>query len=386
MSAGSLRALDVVRDQIEAAVAASKCHSCGCLHKTVEALAGVPETAGLASLLAKARAISVPKKYDCLGCAICYPAIAANAFAEEFSEAGEGLDLCPTGEPESRAGWPPLPGEYRVARYRAPVAVCVLNTSSLVTSLAARAAEGLAIVGTLHTENLGIERVIRNVLANPNIRTLVLCGEDTERAVGHLPGQSLAALFDNGVDQRGRIVGAPGKRPVLKNVTAAQITAFREQVTLVRRIGLTEVVAVEQEIVNAAAAAPGQFSGAPEDVPMPTVLARTSRPLITDPAGYLVVYPDVRRALLVVEHYSNAGTLDCVVEGATPAAVSAELIERALISRMDHAAYLGRELARAERSLATGEPYVQDRAAGDSESEPSACGCGPKCQTETTPC
>ena len=57
-------------------------------------------------------------------------------------------------------------------------------------SLANRKPEGLAIVGTMHTENLGIERVIKNVLANPHIRFLLLCGEDTQQAVGHLPGQS----------------------------------------------------------------------------------------------------------------------------------------------------------------------------------------------------
>jgi tetrahydromethanopterin S-methyltransferase subunit A len=34
----------------------------------------------------------------------------------------------------------------------------------------------VALVGTLQTENLGIERVIGNVLANPHIRLLLVCG------------------------------------------------------------------------------------------------------------------------------------------------------------------------------------------------------------------
>ena len=384
MTAGPGHSLAVVREQIEAAVAAPKCHSCGCLHSTVEALAARPEAAALSATFARARAVAVPKKYDCLGCAVCYPAIAANAFADEFPEAGQALDLCPTEEPAARAGWPPLPGEYEVVRYRAQVAVCVLNSESLVAPLASRAPEGLAIVGTLHTENLGIERLMRNVLANPNIRSLVVCGEDTERAVGHLPGQTLAALFDNGVDEHARIVGARGKRPVLKNVAPAQIAAFRAQVKLVQRIGLTDLAGIEREIVGASADAAGPYEGAPEDVPAPTFAARGGRRLISDPAGYLVIYPDRSRSLLVVEHYSNEGTLGCVVEGVSPAAVYGEIIERGLISRLDHAAYLGRELARAEKSLETGERYVQDRAAG--EPEPAACGCGPKCGTEAKTC
>ena len=62
----------------------------------------------------------------------------------------------------------------------------------------------------MHTENLGIERVIRNVLANPNIRILLLCGEDTRQLIGHLPGQSLESLFANGLDEKKRIIGAKG--------------------------------------------------------------------------------------------------------------------------------------------------------------------------------
>jgi tetrahydromethanopterin S-methyltransferase subunit A len=74
---------------------------------------------------------------------------------------------------------------------------------------------------------LGIERIIRNTLANPNIRFLILCGADTQQAIGHLPGQSLQSLFENGVDERRRIRGARGKRPVLKNVSIEEIQRSR---------------------------------------------------------------------------------------------------------------------------------------------------------------
>ncbi len=94
-----------IEEQIRAAVGAPKCHRCGCLHATVAALALTP--AGrheLAPALRGARETFVPKEYDCLGCEVCYPAIAANLFAEAYPEAGAHLDLCPTGEPETRAG------------------------------------------------------------------------------------------------------------------------------------------------------------------------------------------------------------------------------------------------------------------------------------------
>lgn len=382
---GTQDAIDVVRSQLAEATGASKCHGCGCLHKTLEALEGTSLGRGaLASDLARARAVFEPKKYDCLGCAVCYPAIAANAYAEAFPTGAESLDLCPTESPEERAGWPPLPGDYHVVRYDAPVAVCTLNSAAVAAQLARRAPPGLSIVGSLHTENLGIERLVRNVLGNPHIRRLVVCGEDTRQAIGHLPGQSLVSLFSAGLDEHGRIRGARGKRPVLKNISRDQVEVFLRQIQLVSRIGETDTAVVEQAIAQGAAAAPGRFEETPADLIVPTVQAADPVRLVTDPAGYCVVYPDLRRGILRLEHFQNDGSLDCVVEGRTPASVYAVVIERGLVSRLDHAAYLGRELARAERSLANGEPYVQDRAAGEVE-PPGSCGCpGPKegtCET-----
>ncbi|MBL8608767.1 MAG: DUF4346 domain-containing protein [Myxococcales bacterium] len=366
----------VVRARLAEATATPKCHACGCFQRTVGALEALePAREALAGELARARRVFERERYDCLGCAVCFPAIAANASAEVWPGA-EGMDLCPTDTPEEREGWPPLPGDYRVVRYVAPVAVCTLGDERLADAIALRAPEGLAIVGTMRTENLGIERVITNVLANPNIRALVLAGVDPSRPGGHLPGQSLVSLFERGVDDAGRIRGAEGRRPVLRNVARDAIDAFLRQVTLEPRIGEVDAGVIADRVRALAASAPGPFEGAPVGRAV-VVEAREPRRLVADPAGYLVVYPDARRGRLLVEHYTNAGVLDCVLEGATPSALYATIVERGLVTRLDHAAYLGRELARAERALQTGEPYTQDRAAGELEEDaPEASGCG----------
>lgn len=110
-------ALRVIQEQITEAVHAPKCHRCGCLQKTVEALSNTDAGQNeLAPILEEAKSVLVPIEYDCLGCPVCYPAIAANAFAEEHPEVAAGLDLCPTEAPDERLGWPPLPGDYFVLR------------------------------------------------------------------------------------------------------------------------------------------------------------------------------------------------------------------------------------------------------------------------------
>ncbi|HET9599351.1 MAG TPA: DUF4346 domain-containing protein [Anaeromyxobacteraceae bacterium] len=373
------RALAIVAEQLEEGTAAKKCHRCGCFQAAVASFERTePGRRELADVLARARTVLVEREYDCIGCPVCFPAIAENAFADAFPGAAPA-SLCPTDVPAGRRGWPPLPGDYHVVRHGAPVAVCTLNTEAVAKKLAADAPGGLAIAGTLHTENLGIERIVRNVLANPHVRFLVLCGDDTKQAIGHLPGQSLAALCANGLDERGRIRGARGKRPVLKNVTAEHVEAFRRQVELVSLVGELDLERIASTVAACAARDPGAFEGAPRDEAIPVTPAREPARLVLDPAGFLVVYPDAARGL-VLEHYRADGVLDCVVEGATASAVGATAIEGGLLSRLDHAVYLGRELARAEESLRTGAPYVQDRAPGPPlEPDPArSCGCAPK--------
>jgi tetrahydromethanopterin S-methyltransferase subunit A len=75
-----------------------------------------------------------------------------------------------------------------------------------------------------------------------------------------------------------------------------------------------------------------------------------------------VVYVDRRRGILSLEHYDNDGVLNAVIEADQADSLYIPAIEMGLISRLDHAAYLGRELARAEEALRTGAPYIQDAA------------------------
>jgi len=386
--------LGQIETELGQAIAAKKCWRCGCFHDTVNALrnsAVIQDSLG--ALLADAQKLFEPKRYDCLGCEVCWPAVAQNLAAELDPAVAEGSH-CATEEPELREGWPPLPGEYSIIRYGAPVAVCTLNSGELSKTLADARPEDLAIVGTMHTENLGIERIIKNTLANPNIRFFVLCGEDTRQAVGHLPGQSFESLFHNGVDERGRIIGAKGKRPLLRNVNAEEVRAFVDQVELVSMIGESRAEAITTVIGACAQRNPGPNPKPYQGQAIERIRVSEPEQLTLDKAGYFVIYPDSQSGKIIVEHYSNKGVLNCVLEGRSTGALYSEAIARGLLTRLDHAAYLGRELARAESSLLTGTPFVQDAAPGElpesehstSCNETSACGCSPTSSKKGTCC
>jgi tetrahydromethanopterin S-methyltransferase subunit A len=375
-------ALALVRDQLGAATATPKCWKCGCLHDTVNSLATSRAAGDLAPVLAAARAAFASRAYDCLGCATCYPAVATNAMVDAYPEIADSLSFCPTDDALPRAGWPPLPGNYRIKTFIAPVAVCTLNSPELPEALVEHSPVGLAIAGTMRTENLGIERLVQNVLANPNIRFLVVCGADTEGTIGHLPGRSLVALHRLGIDDHGRIIDAPGRRPVLENLDPSLVDAFRRRIEVVDLIGESDIVLIASAVARCAEKDPGPATPLAVPSTVQLVAAREPEQLVLDPAGFVVIHGDARTQALVAEHYTNQGVLDLIVDGATPASVMAVLIDRGLVTRLDHAAYLGQELARAEAALRDGRPYVQEKAAGGVPKPATAqgsCGCAGSC-------
>lgn len=275
---------------------------------------------------------------------------------------------CAAAQPDPRRGWPPLAGDYTVLRYRAPVAVCTLTDGPLAAGIAtAGRPDEVSTVGTLQTENIGIERLVLNILSNPNIRFLVVCGPDSLQAVGHLPGQSLVALARSGVDAQTRIIGASGKRPFVRNLSPTAVGRFRQTVEVVDMIGMRELKPVLAAIAQCAARSPGPAEPYDSDRGVPLVRGEAPLRMVPDPAGYCIIYADRRRGLLSMEHYSQEGVLDLVVEGPSAAEVYMPAVDRGLLTRLDHAAYVGRELARAEHALSSGDPYVQDAA-------PERCG------------
>jgi tetrahydromethanopterin S-methyltransferase subunit A len=133
--------------------------------------------------------------------------------------------------------YPPEEGCYIRGNDRSPVSVCIIlkwdqdKVPPEIEALVRAGAEsGAALSGTLQTENIGLEKVICNIVSNPNIRYLVLGGPESE---GHLTGEAIKALFENGVDDKKRIIGTESPHPFLFNISNEMIERFLEQLTLV---------------------------------------------------------------------------------------------------------------------------------------------------------
>ena len=112
----------------------------------------------------------------------------------------------------------------------------------------------------------------------------------------------------------------------------------------------------------------------------------SKRHIDLDPEGYFIIYLDREAGLICAKHFTNTinerglavdpetgkpipvrgkveRTHTKVYRGRTAKEICVEIFEQNLpspVSRLDHAAYLGREFVRAEIALLNGQEYVQD--------------------------
>lgn len=133
--------------------------------------------------------------------------------------------------------YPPEEGRYLRGNDFSPVALAIiLNCDDdkippeLEKLIRVGIETGAALSGSVQTENIGFEKIVCNIVSNPNIRYLMVAGPESE---GHLTGEALKALILNGVDEKKRIIGTDAPHPFLFNLPMEMIDRFRKQLTLI---------------------------------------------------------------------------------------------------------------------------------------------------------
>lgn len=147
--------------------------------------------------------------------------------------------------------WPFFPDDekLRIFEPRANVAVLIGHTqmevggvrkadpplATILTQLPPTIAPGaVAAIGTIATLRDGVERVVQNLITNPHITVLFLCGEDSPV---FFPLEGLACLYRNGVDDGRHVLAANGggrvaqvfARDALATLSHEDIACFRSR-------------------------------------------------------------------------------------------------------------------------------------------------------------
>ncbi len=93
-----------------------------------------------------------------------------------------------------------------------------------------------------------------------------------------------------------------------------------------------------------------------------TIANEETEKTVLDPKGIFRIMIDREEATIVALHYESAADNPInIIKGKTAKSLYAKIAELGLISQLDHAAYLGRELEKAEICLRTGIAYLQEK-------------------------
>ncbi|MCW4044100.1 MAG: dihydropteroate synthase-like protein [Candidatus Bathyarchaeota archaeon] len=87
-----------------------------------------------------------------------------------------------------------------------------------------------------------------------------------------------------------------------------------------------------------------------------------TNPVLFDEKGLFKIVVDRVDEAIVALHFAaaQAEKPTVIIKGRTAEGVYAKVVEMGLMTRLEHAAYLGNELAKAEIALRTGKEYIQD--------------------------
>lgn len=138
--------------------------------------------------------------------------------------------------------WPITSGNYVIGDTNSSVAVVTLASDYKEWGL-----KNYAICGTCFTANFGIEKIITNVLANPNINYLVVCGKES----AHWAGQSLVSLVENGVSTMAgsrKIVGSKSPLSYLNEIPMTAISRFIKEIKIIDLVGNKDPAAIQKAI------------------------------------------------------------------------------------------------------------------------------------------
>ncbi len=118
-----------------------------------------------------------------------------------------------------------VPGDYTLGNQHSPIAILIIGRGQVDIPK-----ERFNIMGTVKTENLGLEKVILNVISNPRVRFLIVCGKEE---FGHYPADAVIKISTNGIDDRRRIIDSRSAIPYICNIGPEAVERFRLQVEVV---------------------------------------------------------------------------------------------------------------------------------------------------------
>ena len=267
------------------------------------------------------------------------------------------------------------------APYVREVPVVVLPSNMREGALPRGAEERFAAIFTnmIHAHELGIEKVIADLVLEPALKPGLLeslrayqlfrqADEVTPVLFGLGNATELIDADSTGVNglltALAAEVGAdllfvPEHSPKARGSVRETVMASRMMFLAGRRAALPKDLGLDLLVLKEKRWVESPYDRSVEEA-AEVVPAEPDDGLELDEGGWFRIEVDREEGALVAVHYTEPGKPHLVVKGRDARDVYQTIFRRGLVRQYDHAAYLGKELMKAELALKLGRSYVQD--------------------------
>lgn len=139
----------------------------------------------------------------------------------------------------------PIPEESYLGNPDSSIAICTLSSMDLLKKISnSELLNNIFIAGRLLSENKGIDSIIKHLNQNKKVKTLIVCGKEVW---GHKAGHSLIKLYENGINDHGRIISSLSPDPFLVS-TKSEINYFQNEINLINIINETNLEIIKKYV------------------------------------------------------------------------------------------------------------------------------------------
>lgn len=268
-----------------------------------------------------------------------------------------------------------------IAPYVRDVAVVIIPTNQRQGYFPKKAQQRVEFLEKIiaKAKQLGVKRCLADLVLEPSdiLESFIAFKEFAQRnpSVPLFVGVSnVTELFDadsvglNAILARlssevgGSILLATEKSNKAKGTVAEEVTAAKMMFLAKRRVSVPKDLGIDLLVLKDKRSHEELYDKKLEEKTKVTVASESLEPEVLDSASLFKIYVDREEKLLVTVQYDpqEMNKPVRVIKGKTAESVYSEITRLGSITRMDHAAYLGAELSKAEVALKTGKEYVQD--------------------------
>jgi dihydropteroate synthase-like protein len=269
----------------------------------------------------------------------------------------------------------------QIAPFAADVAVVVIPTNQREGVFPAKAEERIRFLEEIivKARNLGMKRLIADLILEPSnvlesmvaFRDFAVRNPDVPLFVGV---SNVTELFDadsvgvNALLARlsaevgANMLLATEKSDKAKGTVREEVTAAKMMFLARKRGSVPKDLGIDLLVLKDKRNREEPYDRTLETNVHSVVAVEKTEPVVQDEQGSFRIMVDRVDGNIIALHYTSLEPEKPVniIKGKTAESVYAKIAELGLVTRVDHAAYLGNELAKAEIALKTGKQYIQD--------------------------